>query len=127
MKPAYTIYMLVDPRDHKPFYIGQTQYLDLRYYKDHLNPAHHDKTDRAKRIREILNERKKPVLVVLERTTRKVSALIREMFWIELFKRSGVRLKNRENQTWLLKQYDALMTQVREQKPHTLHPRRRKI
>ena len=108
-KTLYTIYMLVDPRDHKPFYIGQTKYLDLRYYKDHLNPAPNDKSDRAKRIREILSDHKKPVLVVLERTTRKVSALIREMFWIELFKSRGMKLKNQENQKWLLKQYDELL------------------
>ena len=111
-KTLYTIYMLVDPRDHRPFYIGQTQYLDLRYYKDHLHPSPDDKSDRAKKIREILSDRKKPVLVVLERTTRKVSALIREMFWIELFKSRGMKLKNQENQKWLLKQYDELLGQM---------------
>lgn len=105
--------MLVDPRNHKPFYIGQSGNINLRYYKDHLNPEPSDKSDRAIRIREILHARKKPILVILERTTRKVSALMREMYWIETFKRSGVKLKNQESQRWLLEQYDELIKQVR--------------
>ncbi len=116
-KTFYTIYLLVDPRDHKPFYIGQTSNIKLRYYKDHWNPKDDDKTDRANQIREILKEGRKPNLVILERTTRKVSALMREMFWIETFKRSGVKLKNRESQQWLLKQYDELTKQLRQKQP----------
>ena len=80
------------------FYLGlAVQYLDLRY-EDHCNPSDDDKSDRAKKIREILRSRKKPVLVIIERTTRKVTALMREMFWIELFKSRGMKLKNQESQ-----------------------------
>ena len=111
-KPSYTIYMLVDPRNHKPFYIGQTQYPYLRY-KEHRNPSDDDKSDRAKRIREIRKARKSPLFVELESTSRKTSALMREMYWIETFKRSGVKLKNQESQRWLLEQYDELIKQVR--------------
>jgi len=113
-KTFYTIYLLVDPRDHKPFYIGQTSNIKRRYYRQHWNPSDDDKTDRAKQIREILKAGRKPNLVILERTTRKVSALIREMYWIETFKRSGATLKNQENQKWLLEQYDELTKQIRQ-------------
>lgn len=113
-KTFYTIYLLVDPRDHKPFYIGQTINIKRRYYRQHWNPSDDDKTDRAKQIREILKAGRKPNLVILERTTRKVSALIREMYWIETFKRSGAILKNQENQKWLLEQYDELTKQIRQ-------------
>jgi len=112
-KTFYTIYMLVDPRNHKPFYIGQTTNIKLRYYRQHWNPDDDDKSDRAKQIREILKAGRKPDLVILERTTRKVSALTREIYWIETFKRNGTELKNRENQKWLLKQYDELIAQTR--------------
>ena len=105
--------MLVDPRNHKPFYIGQTTNINLRYYKQHWNPKEVDKSDRAKQIRAILLAGRKPDLVILERTTRHVSALIREMFWIELFKSRGMKLKNRESQRWLLKQLDELIAQTR--------------
>ena len=105
--------MLIDPRDHKPFYIGQTSNIKLRYYRQHWNPSDNDKSDRAKQIREILKAGRKPNLVILERTTRKVSALIREMYWIETFKRSRVELKNQENQKWLLEQYDEMTKQIR--------------
>jgi len=115
--------MLIDPRDHRPFYIGQTQNIKLRYYKDHWNPKDDDKTDRANQIREILANGRKPDLVILERTTRKVSALIREMYWIETFKRSGIELKNRENQKWLLEQYDALVGHIRSQRPYKKFPK----
>ena len=123
-KTFHTIYLLVDPRDHKPFYIGQTTNIKLRYYRQHWNPKDDDKTDRANQIREILKAGRKPNLVILERTTRKVSALMREMFWIETFKRSGVKLKNRESQQWLLKQYDELTKQLRQKQPSAnWHPR----
>ena len=112
----YTIYMLVDPRDFKPFYIGQTSNIKLRYYKQHWNPEPSDKSDRAKKIREILAIGRKPNLVILERTTRKVSALMREMYWIEVFKSRGATLKNRENQKWLLKQYDELLGQMKSKR-----------
>ncbi len=120
-KPSYTIYMLVDPRDHKPFYIGQTQYPYLRY-KEHRNPSDDDKSDRAKRIREIRKSRKSPLFVELESTNRKTSALIKEMFWIELFKSRGMKLKNQENQKWLLKQYDELLGQMKQARAWSNHP-----
>ena len=112
-KAIFNIYMLVDPRNHRPFYIGQTTNINLRYYRQHWNPDDNDKTDRAKQLREILKAGRKPNLVILERTTRKVSALMREMYWIETFKRSGLKLKNQESQQWLLKQYDDLTRQAR--------------
>ena len=111
-KTFYTIYMLVDPRNRKPFYIGQTQYPYLRY-KEHRNPSNDDKSDRAKRIREIRKSRKSPLFVELESTSRKTSALMREMYWIETFKSRGMKLKNQESQKWLLEQYDELIKQVR--------------
>ncbi len=119
-KPYYIIYMLVDPRNHKPFYIGQTQYPYLRY-KEHRNPSDDDQSDRAKRIREIRKSRKSPLFVELECTTRKVSALMREMYWIETFKRSGVKLKNQESQRWLLEQYDELTAQTRTHRARKNH------
>ena len=125
-KPTYTIYMLVDPSDHKPFYIGQTTNIKLRYYRQHFNPRDDDKTDRAKKIREILESGRKPDLVILERTTRKVSALIKEMFWIELFESRGFRLKNQEQQRWLLKQHDDLMAQLRSRRSRNQSVRRYK-
>lgn len=112
-KPVYTIYLLVDPRDHKPFYIGQTKWLELRL-EQHCDPSDDDKSDRAKTIREIVADNHQPMLVALETTTRKTSALMREMFWIVLFKSHGIRLKNRESQQWLLKQYDELEQERRK-------------
>jgi predicted GIY-YIG superfamily endonuclease len=121
-KTLYTIYMLVDPRDHKPFYIGQTANIKARYYRQHWNPKDTDKSDRAERLRAILKAGRKPDLVILERTTRKVSALMREMFWIELFKSRGVTLKNQENQRWVLERYDSLMKQIRSKPARVKQP-----
>ncbi len=115
-KTLYTIYMLVDPRNHRPFYIGQTKYTRLRY-KDHCNPTPSDKSDRAIRIREILKTNKQPIFVILEKTTRKISVLRKELFWIELFESRGIKLKNQESQRWLLKQYDKLIRETRS-RPH---------
>lgn len=109
---SHTIYMLVDPRDHKPFYIGQTKYLKRRY-KDHCNPLPSDRTTRAKRLREILKSGEKPSLVVIEETPSELIALIKEMYWISTFlNATGIELKNREAQKWLYERYADVMTQI---------------
>jgi len=105
--------MLVDPRDHRPFYIGQTKYTLLRY-RDHCNPALMDNSDRARKIREILKANKKPIFVVLEKTTRKISVLRKELFWIELFESRGIKLKNQDSQRWLLEQYEQVIAETKK-------------
>ena len=111
--------MLVDPRYHKPFYIGQTTNINHRYYKQHWNPKDSDKSDRAKRIRAILKAGRKPNLVILERTTRLLTALRKEIFWIETFIGRGIKLTNQDSQDWLLKQYDELVSNLRKKTPQS--------
>ena len=62
----YTIYALIDPRDHLPFYIGQTADKGKRF-EQHCNPKEEDTTLRAKRIREIKANGYIPQIVVLQR------------------------------------------------------------
>ena len=124
-KPLYTIYALVDPSDYKPFYVGRTNSRDLRYAQ-HCNPEDSDKSARAVKIREILRTGKQPQLVVLERTTREVSARIREMFWIVTFKKSGgINLTNRENQKWFIDQYEEFASQAISKRPSRRKTRRK--
>ena len=118
-KPLHTIYALIDPTDYKPFYVGRTNRLDLRY-EQHCNPEDSDKSARAVKIREIISTGKQPQLVALERTTSAVSAIKREMYWIVIFKKSGgIKLTNRENQKWFIEQYEEIASKaISKRKPN---------
>lgn len=84
------LYGLIDPRDNRIKYVGQTVNLDRRY-KEHC--AIHGSTAKDVWISELAGLDLKPILVHLE-TVSGAEANHREAWWIELLKVAGSNLTN---------------------------------
>ena len=94
MKPLYTIYRLIDPRDSKPFYVGRTTDVKQRKHSHGwiVRPSSHSTSQRLRtRISELASEGLKPIMAVIEETNDKS----RETYWIEHLTRLGVQLLNK--------------------------------
>ena len=120
----FVIYMLVDPRDYRPYYVGETRDRIKRHRYHCENTARN--TAVARRNQAIIKSGRKPLMIVLEEAENEVSALIKEIFWIELFMSKGMDLCNRENQAYLYERLNELMTETRiEAKPRRRRPKGR--
>lgn len=88
----YIIYGLEDPRDHKIFYVGQTQNA-YRRFRDHLkcNGGNYKNSARVVEMREqdII-----PHFVELERTEDSGYARVREVYWIQHYISLGHLMNN---------------------------------
>lgn len=90
MKNKVCIYGLIDPRDNKIKYIGQTIDLERRY-KQHCSVYGNSSKDQW--VLELINSGFKPALVHLE-TVQSIDANPREQWWIELLKVIGGDMVN---------------------------------
>ena len=86
----YVVYAIVDPRDQRIFYIGETGDFERR------KAQHLEGTDQLSglMVRMIRENGLLPLFVVLEHCPSEEAALMAEMFWIETFKARGARLDN---------------------------------
>ena len=110
-EPAFVIYMLVDPRDGWPYYVGETTDRKQRYRYHCKNTGRNLPVTR--RSQEIIRAGKKPQMVTIDQAHSEVEALRKELFWIDLFMARGVKLLNREQQAWLYERYNELATSAR--------------
>lgn len=113
-KSAFYIYMLVDPRDGWPYYIGETTDRRQRYRYHCENSGRNLPV--AKRNQEIIRAGDKPVMVIIDQAENELAALRKELFWIDLFMARGIDLLNREQQAWLYERYNELATSARLEK-----------
>jgi hypothetical protein len=92
VKPSAYIYALLDPDTDEVHYIGKTEYLDRRFGAHmQANPAKSKK--RAEWIRGLINEGKKPKLLVLE--VRPFDDWVEaERDWIAYYRSLNAPLKN---------------------------------
>lgn len=86
----FVIYAIADPRDDGIFYVGHTSRLELRRIQ-HLEGAD---SIAGLRIRQIKGAGLEPVFIKLEDCSAKKSALMAEIFWIEIFRCRGAALAN---------------------------------
>lgn len=87
---SYTIYVIVDPRSQRPFYVGETKSFSRRC-RQHLKG-----TDQISGlvIRQIQENGFIPHFVVLEVHDDEETALRAEIFWIETLLARGLDLAN---------------------------------
>ena len=87
---TYAVYAIIDPRDQKPFYVGETKSF-ARRCKQHLKG-----TDQISGlvIRQIKANGFVPLFVVLEEHDEETTALRAEIFWIETLLARGIDLVN---------------------------------
>lgn len=88
------IYLLINPLNQAPFYIGMTNNMEDRI-KQHID-GKDDTTKKLKVIKHIQNENMTPVVVILEKPPTRVQAKKAEKFWIETFMSRGSELINKE-------------------------------
>ncbi len=88
------VYILVDPRDSRIRYVGQTYDPDRRY-KDHLRSARNGYTSQAKFewLQSLQQCKMRPAMVIVEVTTGHY-ALARESYWIARLSFAGAPLLN---------------------------------
>lgn len=86
----FSVYAIVDPRDQLVFYVGHSGRFDLRCQQ------HREGNDSLSglTIQQIRQSGHEPIFVKLELCATRDLALMAEIFWIEQFKRAGVRLMN---------------------------------
>lgn len=90
--PHY-IYMLINPVNQYPFYIGVSHQVDIRY-EQHLVTTEGRK--RASIVEYIKSLGQEPILVLLEKKPNRKQAYYSEKFWIELFGSRGIPIANKE-------------------------------
>jgi hypothetical protein len=103
MPVTYKIYLLVDPRSHVPYYVGQTQRPLYDRMDEHF--FEHAETLAAKKNRAILQSGLLPVVVKLDEVKDAKTAFHRELYWIHKLAAEGHHLKNREAQGWFMARY----------------------
>lgn len=87
----FVVYAIVDPRQSRIFYIGQTSAFQLRCCQ-HANE--YADTICALMIRDIQAAGHEPLFLVLEECATRRRALMAEVFWIDLFSSRGTSLAN---------------------------------
>ena len=90
--PVY-IYGLVDPNTDAIMYIGQTSQDIKARLRDHISKArrHNGASDKNEWISTLLSEGKKPVIELLEKTTREIKSE-REAYWLEKHKETALNI-----------------------------------
>lgn len=114
-KAKFVVYMLVDPRDGRPYYIGETTDKKKRYRYHSENSGRN--TAVARHNQTIIRAGKKPFMVELDSADNEVEALRKELFWIDLLLGRGCDLANRENQAWLYERFNEQVTVARLERP----------
>lgn len=90
------IYLLFDPRNGMPFYVGMTKQPDKRLYQ-HINNSRleEDTTNRNYLyIQSILSDGLEPVMEVVEKTPTREDAKGRERFWMGFMGYHGIKIVN---------------------------------
>lgn len=75
------IYALIDPVTDRVFYVGRSNNPGRRYI-EHFNGAQSEHTDKAKRIKQMINYLHWPYMIILEECD-KANVNARERFWID--------------------------------------------
>jgi hypothetical protein len=104
MPSTYKIYLLVDPRSHTPYYVGQTR----RPLYDRMDEHFFEQAEAlvAKKNRAIILSGLLPVVVKLDEVRDAQAAFHRELYWIHKLAAEGHVLKNREAQGWFPQRYE---------------------
>jgi predicted GIY-YIG superfamily endonuclease len=98
----YSIYQLVDPRDHAPRYIGLSANVQARL-EQHLQ-RDGSNLEKDQWIAELARQGLAPILEVLEVCKSREGAIFQEAAWIRTRETQGAELLNRsassEDQAW---------------------------
>lgn len=87
------VYMLVNPVNQMPFYVGITSSTEVRF-SQHIESQQGKM--RASIVRYITERGLAPAMVVLERKPDRKRARLSEIFWIELLASRGIPIVNKE-------------------------------
>ena len=122
MKQTFKIYGLIDPRDHRFYYVGQTG----RTLHDRLDEHffEHGDTRVSEKNQAIIKNGQLPQVVVLDELKDEKTAFHRELYWIHKLASEGHPLKNREAQAWFVRRYEELLS-GREQGKAATPPKKR--
>lgn len=88
----YSIYGLIDPSDRSIFYVGKTSNIKRRFLEHKENK--YEQSPKSKRIKAIHDAYQEIEYVLLEHCETNKDAFIREVFWIEMLRKSGRLLTN---------------------------------
>ena len=102
---SHVIYAIIDPRCDQVFYIGQTS----SYAKRCAQHLEGRDSFSGLTIRQIGKNGFVPLFIRLERCANKSSALMAEIFWIELFRTRATKLTNAQS-------YSGYVERARERK-----------
>lgn len=94
-KSHYVVYLIVDPQDNKPFYVGQTGDMERRK-ATHLRRGRHQSHLRVGiRLAEILARGEDPIFKVVQNCATEEESLIAESEWVKRCSQRGYDLCNR--------------------------------
>ena len=104
MKQTFRIYGLIDPRDHRFYYVGRTG----RALHDRLDEHFFAQGDTrvSGKNQAIQKSGQLPQVVVLDAARDETTAFHRELYWIHKLASEGHTLKNREAQAWFVRRYE---------------------
>jgi hypothetical protein len=89
----FVVYLIVDPRDGSPFYVGQTRNLERRR-KSHLMISEGRQTNRKKRLLDILHEGLELWFIAVEGFQSEEESLAGETRWVKACAKQGYAVCN---------------------------------
>lgn len=102
---SWKIYGLIDPRNHRLYYIGKT----ARVLEERMDEHFFDSgnTQVAKKNHAIIQSGQQPHILLLEEGIEdEAVAFHKELHWIHYWTSQGKPLRNREAQHWFRERYD---------------------
>lgn len=94
-EPPFVVYLIVDPKDDNPFYVGQTGDMGRRK-ANHIRSASPQSQRRVgKRLAEILAREEAPVFKIVQHCATEQESLIAESEWVKRCSQRGYELCNR--------------------------------
>lgn len=88
------VYLLVDPRDNKPFYVGSTEDPIRREQQWNQDAVRVKNAELALRLIELRLLELRPEFVIIESNLARDVAYRRERYWIRLLRQHGHELLN---------------------------------
>ena len=111
-RKRFHIYVLIDPRDRWPYYVGYTGRPVEKRLEEHCEKSG-AYSALTRRNQAIIKTGQRPIMMLVDTASNELEARLFEIYWIVHYMKMGIDLCNRENQQWLYDGLEETVTEIR--------------